>query len=269
VSRRAKRKGNADIRGFAMIGFAVVMIAVIFLFINQEKQGHVSRDKASMCRLDGSISRNTVIIIDATDNFSNTQGLLVKKEMESLLESALVDEQFTIYLLGEDVDDSAFKDPIISVCNPGDGSDKNEYTSNLRRLKKKWEEDFYLKITSTINNLIGDYSANKSPIMEMIKYASVNSLYGSKAKQARMIIISDMLHFTNEYSQYTQAPSFESFKKLPYSLETSPQLSQVAVSILYLVRSKNMSRQNRGHIEFWNDFISSHGGKLTKVKRIN
>ena len=267
MSRRTKKKRNADIRGYAMLGFSVMLIIAIFIYVNNEKQ--VPRDKSSMCRIDGELSRDTVIIIDATDNFSSTQALLVNKEVRSMLDDSLIDERFSVYLLGEEVNDSDSNNPIISVCNPGDGSGKSELTSNLRRLKKKWEEGFYLKITSTIDSLIGDYSASKSPIMEMIKYASINTLYGSKAKQTRMVIISDMLHFTKNYSQYSQPPSFENFKKLPYSLEVSPQLSHVDVNILYLVRSKDMPKQNRGHIEFWKNFIFSHGGKLTKVKSIN
>jgi len=269
MSRRVKKKRNSDRWGTVMLVSAAFLAIAIFLYMNNEKQESVSREKSSMCRIDGELSRETVIIIDATDNFSNTQALLVNKEVQSILDNSLVDERFSVYLLGEKINNSDSKNLIISVCNPGDGSDKSALTNNLRRLKKKWEDGFYLKITSTIDDLVGDYSANKSPIMEMIKYASVNSLYGTKAKQSRMILISDMLHFTKNYSQYSEPPIFENFKKLPYSLEVGPQLSQVEVNILYLVRPKDISRQNRGHIEFWNQFVSSHGGKLTKVKRIN
>mgnify|MGYP000709866382 CR=1 FL=1 len=270
MSRRRNNKKNADFKGLLMIGLAFILFIGIGLFSLEQNKNAIDRDKDSMCRKDGVIARDTAIIIDATDNFSTSQALLIKKEIQTILEDALLDEQFTIYILDDQFNNESNPKPApLPTCNPGNGENKSELTNNVRRLKQRWDKDFYSKLYSSIDNLIGEHSANQSPIMEMLKYASINTMYQSKAKNKRIIIVSDMLHYTKQFSHYSKTPLYESFRKLPYALSVQPHLDNVEVEILYLVRPRDVNIQNRGHIDFWTKLISYNGGKISHVKTIN
>lgn len=268
-SGKRMRKKQADFKGYFLIVSAVTIIASFVYFFYESQNNVVARLEDSMCRVDEVISRETAFIIDATDYFTTSQALLIKKEIEKVLETSMVDERFTVYVLDEKVNEKDVKEPILSVCNPGDGSDKSEITHNKRRLREQWQNNFYDKVYKSIDGLIGEHTANQSPILEMIKYVSVKTMYQSTADVRRIILVSDMLHHTARYSHYPRIPKFEDFSELPYALEVRPQLENVQIDILYLVRPQDIGRQNRGHIQFWEQFFKAGGGMIHHVMAVN
>ncbi len=266
MSSIRKRKKKANQKGWLLLFLSVCILIAFGYFFYEANINLVKRDKNTSCRLDGIISRETAIIVDATDSFSETQAMLITKEIEKKLTNALMDEKFTLYVLNESV---GKRSSLIVGCNAGDGSDASELTSNKRRLKKEWNKNFFSKFVSAVQNLVGEHSASQSPIFEMLKYVSINTMYDSQADKKRIILVSDMLHHTNQYSQYAQDIRFKTFDKLAYSLDVRPHLKGVDVEILYVVRSKNRRIQNRGHIAFWEAFVSNAGGQVVRVKTIN
>jgi len=243
-----------------------MLIIVLGVAYFQLQDSSIQRDKESMCRVDKVIEKETVIVIDATDSFSNTQSILLEKEISKILNSALIDERFSLYVLSEEVGEES---NLVVVCNPGDGRDKSELISNKSRIKRKWETNFYNKLTQSVKSITGQHTSKYSPIMEMIKYASIKGMYGSTAPKKRFIIASDMLHHTREYSQYKQKLNIEKFLKSPYYIEVRPHLESVDIEILYLVRAKDIKLQNRGHISFWESYLTNSGGNLIRVKSMN
>ncbi|QLE86522.1 hypothetical protein FLM48_16495 [Shewanella sp. Scap07] len=265
-SVRRRKKKQADQKGWLLLAVCVCILTVAGYFLYEANANVIKRETVSSCRLDGYVSRETAIVIDATDSFSETQAMLVTKEIQKTLSEALIDEKFTLYVLNESVGKNS---SIVEGCNAGDGSEANELTSNKRRLKKQWNENFYNRFVVAVENLVGQHSAKESPIFEMIKFVSVNTMYDSKAENKRIILVSDMLHHTSKYSQYRQNTSFNSFEASSYSLEVRPHLRSVDVEILYVVRAKDRKLQNRGHIGFWEAFVSNAGGQVITVKSIN
>ncbi len=265
MSRR-ERQQAAHRKGMILLGgvilFLVAGAAAFYYYVEPT----VKRDSETACRVDGKVSRETIIVIDATDNFNDTQALRIKKEIELLLSSAIIDERFSLYVLDETINQKSQK---FGVCNPGDGSDKSELTSNKRRLKKHWKTLFYNRFTKAVDELIGNHTATQSPILEMIKFVSVNTFLDSRATKRRLVIVSDMLHHTQQYSHYRGSADFTKFSKTSYALTMQPLLEDVDVQIFYLIRENNISLQNRGHIEFWNQHILTNSGFLSSVKTVN
>ncbi len=265
---RARRinKKKQDAQGLLfLIVAAIVFLGAGFIYF-QAKSNEVTLDKVTLCRDDGVITTEHVVIIDATDNFNNTQALMAKKELNYLLDSSSQNSRFSLYVINKNIAD---KTPLLEICNPGDGSDKNEYTSNKRRLLKKWEKGFHNKITNEIDLLIDANVADSSPIMETIKYASVHSFYGSKAQHKKLILISDLLQHSASYSHYKSNGNYERFATDYLARTLTPSLNDVDVEILYLYRAKDASRQNRKHIAFWERYFAAGGGLVTRVKKVN
>ena len=261
MSSRTDRERKAQEQGRRYLVVAIIMLIIfVGLYANFVKSP-IERLE-DQCRKDGVVSIETAFIIDATDHFSESQARRINLEVKDIIKSAEIDERFTVYVLDDKFSDANSKIPHIIVCNPGDGKGKSEFTNNVRRLDKNWDEKFYSQITSTIENLVGEGRANQSPILEMIEFASIDTMSKSKAKSKRLILISDMLHHNKEYSHYTSSHDFEEFKKLAYYVDVRPQLRDVDVKIFYLASSKNISLQKIRHANFWKNYVLNAGGKL-------
>lgn len=265
-SIRRRKKKKADQKGWFFLFIGACVLVVLGYFFYDTQANAIKRDPATACRVDGRVTRETAIVIDATDSFSNDQAMLITKEIAQTLSNSMLDEKFTLYVLNESVGKES---TMIMGCNAGDGSDANELTSNKRRLKKQWDENFYNKFVKAVEDLVGEHTAKKSPIFEMIKHVSINTMYDSKADSKRIILVSDMLHHTSQYSQYRNNYNFKNFNKSAYALEVRPHLKNVDVEILYVVRAKDKKLQNRGHIAFWEAFVSNAAGQVLRVKSIN
>lgn len=263
---KTRNKKKQDAQGLVYLVLAIIILSTLGAGYFHFKKNQINRDKITLCREDGIITTDHVIVVDATDSFNKTQALLAKKELFSIIDQSPVDARFSLYVINTDIAD---KKPIIEICNPGDGSDKSELTSNKRRLLEQWTERFHDKITDDIDSLIDMNVANSSPIMETIKYASINSLYDSNSKNKRLIILSDLLQHSPSYSQYKKTESFEQFSGQAESSLLLPSLDDVAVEVLYLYRIKDKNRQNRKHITFWEKFFAKSGGSITRVKKLN
>jgi hypothetical protein len=265
MSRR-KRQQTADRKGAILLGGVILLLVAGFVAFYYYVEPTVKRDSKTACRVDEKVSRETIVVIDATDNFNDTQALRVKKEIELMLSSAIIDERFSLYVIDETVNQKSQR---FSVCNPGDGSDKSELTSNKKRLKKHWETLFYNRFTKSVDELTGNHTASQSPILEMIKFVSVNTFLDSRATKKRLVIVSDMLHHTQQYSHYRGSADYTNFSKTSYALTMRPLLEDVDVQIFYLIQEKDITLQNRGHIEFWNQHILTNSGFVSSVKTVN
>ncbi len=259
-------KQNKDTKGWFILGSCFLLVIFFGIFVYSYKMSNHSRDKVTQCRNDSFISKETAIIFDATDSFSDTQAILIKDKMNEIISESLLDERFTFYILGKE--ESKYKKEF-AVCNPGDGTDKNNLTSNIRRIKKQWELKFHNKISSTVDKLIGENTAINSPIMKMIKFASVDTISPSKSTDKRLIIVSDMIEHTIRYSHYKNDLSYKNISSTPYIKQLKSHLQKTSVQIMYILREKDTSIQNRKHILFWENFISASGGQITKVESIN
>lgn len=267
VSRRARKKRSQNITGAIVMTIAAVLIVSILCWYLYVSKSVFERDKQTQCRTDGEVSVETVFLFDVTDSYSSTQSLMIQKEIKKYIEGSEVDERMSFYVFDDSYDEIS---PKFVVCNPSDGSDKNEWTSNTRRLKKQWEENFFNPILEVVSNATGeDNLASASPILELIKHSALESLYDSPADHKRMVIVSDMLHHTGEYSHYRSQPNYSDYSQSTYSSLQSPQLSRVQVEVLYLTRPEQLNRQTRNHIAFWESHVTSHGGLLTRVLRVN
>ena len=111
--------------------------------------------------------------------------------------------------------------------------------------------------------------SNSSPILEMVKYAALNSLYDSKSNTKNLIFVSDMLHHTKTYSHYKGDFDYEKFSQSSYGINQAPLLSDVNITILYLNRPKYNNLQTRSHIGFWEKHFNDNGGYVSHVLRVN
>lgn len=266
ASKKKNKKRKDDLQGWIFIVLGVAIFSGIVVFYNLNKSNHHDRSE-NLCRNDGFVTKENLVLIDATDSYNPSQRLYMEKFIKSLLTNSTKDERISLFVLHENKDEFS---PVVSVCNPGDGKDSNALIENKKKIEKAWENDFFKTVTNEVTKLADLKSAKKSPILEMLKYSSIHSLYESSAENKRVILISDMLIHSDQFSQYDN-PSirFSEVKNTQYFKSSMPNFFGAEVEVLYIVRPSTAHLQNRGHVRFWEELISYANGSLIRVEKVN
>jgi hypothetical protein len=268
MSRRKTNKNNKkDTYGVLLIAFTLSILAAGFYYYVDENNNKILRDKEDNCRLDGYVAKESVLLVDTTDSVNSTQYQAIKNKLEELLDNAILDERVSVYTITDDTMKIA---PLLTTCNPGDGADKNEWTSNKSRLKQNWELKFKEKLETTVIDILDSELAKQSPILDTIKSVGVFSFASSKAKAKQLIIISDLLHHTVDLSHYrTPKLAFSSVENSPYIAAMLTNLGGAEIEVLYITRQKDYTLQGRTHLLFWEKYFEKSNGVLTKIININ
>ena len=98
------------------------------------------------------------------------------------------------------------------------------------------------------------------------------SSVASESAKKTLYIISDMIEYTKDYSQYPRAGdlSFQRYKQSPAYLKFRTDLHGSAVIIRYVTRQSGGRPLVDGtkHMEFWKAWIEDNRGVFGSVKRL-
>src|SRR6202142_3859936 len=163
---------------------------------------------------------------------------------------------------------------LFSKCNPGDGAGLSEWTDNPRIARLRWIEDFRKPAAEAVKSSIAAAKANSSPIMAAIQDIAIDQFSSATSQSARktLYIISDMIEFTKDYSQYPRAGdlSFARYKQSPAYLKFRTDLHGATVIIRYVTRQTSGQAVLDGtkHMEFWKAWVEENRGVFGGVKRL-
>jgi hypothetical protein len=121
---------------------------------------------------------------------------------------------------------------------------------------------------------VASAKANSSPIMAAIQDIAIEQFSSAATQNVRktLYVISDMIEYTREYSQYPRAGdlSFQRYKQSPAYLRFRTDLHGATVIIRYVTRQSNGQPLVDGtkHIEFWKDWIEDNRGTFGGAKRL-
>jgi len=249
-SRRKKR--SEDIKGYIIIfisGIVLLCLFGIYFFVSKNT---VVLTKDTLCPVDGPHG-HTVFLIDRTDTYSKIQIAQIEKYLAQFQSEIPKHNELSIYDINSDPDNSLT--PVFKMCNPGDGNDIDNWESlatNKNQIKQKYEEKFESKLRSTLDNMLLPNTENISPIFEMIKVVAVKAFPLTKTKNGNhLIIISDMLHNSSDYSHYQSTPDINTFKKSNFHKKINVDLMKAKINILYVERATSANLQTNNHKDFW------------------
>ena len=150
-SRRKKR--SEDIKGYIIIfisGIVLLCLFGVYFFVSKNT---VVLTKDTLCPVDGPHG-HTVFLIDRTDTYSKIQIAQIEKYLAQFQSEIPKHNELSIYDINSDPDNSLT--PVFKMCNPGDGSDIDNWESlatNKNQIKQKYEEKFESKLRSTLDNM--------------------------------------------------------------------------------------------------------------------
>jgi hypothetical protein len=250
---------------------AVVLLGMLagggWLYFKGE-QLHVPTDSQTLCPTDRPVAGLTVILLDASDAFSEGQLLQIKNALARVRDQMPRFGLLEMYTLS--AGDERLVKPVFHLCQPGTGADLNALYQNPQLAKERWEKGFKDKLDGELNQLLHAPDEATSPIFEAIQATAVRS-FGDPAYDEvpkRLIVISDLIqNVPGKQSQYKGLPSFEAFKTSPYFSQVRADLEKVQVDLYYLNRSGSHV-QGINHIQFWDQYFAAQGATVRGVERI-
>lgn len=256
-------KKNSNVGDWLKIIAAVVVILAAigvggYHFYKQPK----SADKVTLCPADGPLG-HVVVMVDNTDPYSFIQREAFTQALRSLSDEVVPEGHLlSVFSLGENFENNA--KPLFERCNPGTSVGKSEVTENLKRIDHRYQEYFKGPIQNLEDSLLSISSAKYSPIFEMIQLASINGFRSQNIQgPRRLIIFSDMLPNTAEFSMFSGIPDYNIFSKSPYGERIKTDLSGVKVEIQYLMKYPKLQTMKQLH--FWESYFEEAGARLTRV----
>ena len=132
-------------------------------------------------------------------------------------------------------------------------------------LQRQFQEQFRAPMLKLADELQATKPGNTSPVFEMLQLVSINSI----AKQAvdgpkRLIIVSDMLHNTPEYSMYRKHEDFKAFQSSDYSRRLNTDFAGARVELHYIMNTPHL--QTRRQLLFWEEYFKNSNGLLAAVR---
>jgi hypothetical protein len=212
------------------------------------------------------VSAHTVVVLDRTDFLSTSQERFVLDYITKEKDKLGTFEKFSIFTLTGNFYTNP--NPIFSKCNPGTGKNANQLYQNPKKIQMRFDKFFSKPLKENMSNMLSDNSGSKSPIFEMIRELSFRDDFGDEVEQRTLIILSDMMHHTSEYSHYKNPINYKFFSKESYAYEVAASLGSVDVRIVYLLRDKLGRIQGKRHLSFWKEYFGDMGAEVVEVRNV-
>lgn len=238
----------------------VITVAVTYKTTVAERE---KINKDNFCAED--LKEVTVVLIDHTDKLNTIQKSSLETRLLDLA-NELPKNYHEIKVFSVDKVTDKVLTPEIDLCNPGSKKEMNEYTENKKIVQKQYEDRFKNHLNEILDRIFNASSANQSPIMEALQSVSVTSFIGEKNNNVhkKLILVSDLLQHTSEFSLYHGIIDFSEYKKTDHWKSTKSDLSGVDVEIFFLHRNGDSSLQNSKLMDFWMHFFEQQGARVTR-----
>lgn len=246
--RRNRRAGSGAgvILGIIALAAVIILSVAAISYYKWIALHRVPLDPHTNCPVTGPVSA-TAVLLDVSVAISQATLEDLRNKFDRLVAGIPKGGLISIYGLTGHAGDLRH---MFTGCNPGDGSDADPITSNPRLAKQRWEED-YQKPFDEFGKAIGTGKpTTRNPIMAAIQKIELTFFAAYPAKEKHLLIASDMIEYTDVYSQYTSGASYAAFRLSAAKDMYMTSLDEVNVSVFYIRRSY-FHTNTVDHCEFW------------------
>lgn len=253
------------------LGLFVIAAGVIstLLFIRPEP---IQRDTVTLCPSTG-ITGVTAVLIDTTDGITPVSKADALNQLSTIVRSTAPGELVEVFqtapIVGEPLPS------VTTLCNPGSPDLADPLISNPVLVQQRWDQQFEGPLDELFTELLHAEEATTSPLMESIQSIAVTS-FGKLGRQTvpkTLVVVSDLLQNTSNYSHYSHVVDFGSFSADTDAYRAlAADLRGVDVEILYLQRKTERAISGNDVVNFWYAWLDEHGaGRVhtTKLAGLN
>ncbi|MFN7057020.1 hypothetical protein [Hyphomonas sp.] len=206
---------------------ALMMTSVFGLFAAAAMNQPPATDNVSGCRLDRQDPAHTIILVDQSDPFIETDHdwvrALVSDEARALPKYGRLTLAVPNSALAHD------PKTIISVCSPGSADGANPIFQNPRMIEQAWRTRFQAPAMAGADTILLDTVAPSSPLLEAVFTLSARPDFQAGTPARRMILVSDLMQHSRDFSMYRTGTDYEPFEASPLNA-LRPRLDGVEVA---------------------------------------
>lgn len=271
MSRGAPGTREERRRRQTRLGLILIVAALVLLLAGGGayftlKGSQTRIDPETFCPVAGP-SAVTIILIDQSDPLNPVQQEALRKRLKVLKDGLALHERLAVYAVSDTRKE--LPPPFIDLCNPGRGDEISPLIGNPERTRQRWEAEFSARLDEVLALMLAPGSEPASPIMESIQSVAVAGFRETGTLPRRLVIVSDMIHNTPEFSQIRDPQAaFAGFKGSRYFRKVRADLKGVEVVVHYVRRDNMAHVQGRRHIEFWQEWFAAQGATLAQVVAI-
>lgn len=260
------KKASREKKGFYLIILALLVIVTGVVFVVWSTDS-TKLDEASGCPIvNGKVTPNshTVVLVDQTDVLTMNQIDAIRVRMKNYVDMVLQPgDLFSIYLV--DADRKKSRQAVFSMCKIRDGSDASSLTENEKMMRQKFQDFFSRPLNKVFTQLtLKETDSKTSPLFEVIQSIGINDFEKWHVNgQRHLLIYSDMLHNTKEFTMYRSQLDSKSFLKSDYYQTIRPHLDGVEVQLNYLANRPKF--QKNSNLEFWQRYFANAQAMVVRV----
>jgi hypothetical protein len=269
MSKRQNKKETQAYWVGALILVMVITACSYFVYLMVTDKS-VEVDKNTGCPVNpDEIAGHTIFLIDTTDKLSKQEQSAVEVDIKNRILELPEYHRVSLFVLSENINKSI--ESLINICSPRkfDAKRDDEFSTGKQYLDKQFEQKFKAPILEVTKKLTDGTPGNASPIFEVIKMVKTNGFdrfSNGKQKVLNLVIYSDLLHHTNEFTLYQSNPSYANLINSNYGMKALPKLQGIEVSINYFIHEPAF--QKGPFVDFWRELIKDRGGKIVELKSV-
>jgi len=267
------RKRKQATRRKNMLGFVLILcVLAVFAFLAYFRYELLNKqalyDPETLCPIEAESPKYIALVFDKSDTYNKIQQQFLKRFFSDFKVGLKAGTRISIYVIDDNKDKEIAPDFV--VCAPRTGDDANAFYENPKLIRQRWQEQFEQPMDRVIEGFMQPGKADFSPIMEVFQFISLTAFPPRETRaEKQIIIISDMLQHTPEWSHYRGQMNFITLQKSSYYQRINTNLQHAEVKILYVRRDGREALQNKRHAFFWAEFIESIGGQVTLIEKID
>lgn len=265
--KRQQRIRLKNLLGVVLIACVLGLVGALAYYWRQQQQRQPHFDAATLCPLSGS-PVYIAVVFDKTDVYNIVQQRFLQRYFEQFKAQLEPGAHIALYVIDDRSRDMI--EPDFEVCAPRTGMEANALYENPNLIRRRWLDRFEKPLDQAIAGFMQPGNADTSPIMEILQVVSLSAFPIESEQAARkVILISDMLQHTAEWSHYRGQMDFSALERSAYFQRIRTDLQGAEVQILYVRRDGMEKLQSKRHAFFWADYIEAIGGRVTLIEKID
>lgn len=214
-------------------------------------------DPETNCRLDRRDPAHVVVLIDQSDPFRESDLQWVEQVLHNETNAVATYGRVSALALTSTPYEPSL---LFSRCSPGSPEGVNEAFRNKAFVELEWRRQLFNPLMGVTREALVNLRQDRSPIAEAIVEIASRSDFTSAVPQRRIVIISDMLQNSPDYSYYDSGLSVSRFESALGSV--MPDLTGVEVSV-HIVPRRSHNVDVRRLEGFWRQAIERQGGSFS------